>query len=134
MSVSKGCPMILRFVIVIVAVPSLATLAAPWAPTPLVAEPGSVSWGAAVAASDSVSPTALAFDPCGVCQFTDRIEKEGKQYWSGCPVGAPYRFEAFECERYQCENNRYKWVKTNVTYGGCYATDHPADCPGSTCD
>lgn len=127
-------PMILRIVIVVVGVPALATLAAPWSPTPLLAEPGFVSGSDANDATDPGLPLGPAFDPCGVCQFTDRVEKEGKQFWSGCPLSLPYRFEAFHCERYQCENNRYKWVKTNVTYGGCYATDHPANCPSSTCD
>ena len=118
----------------VVTVPALAVLAAPWSPSPLLAEPGFVSADEVIAITDAASPLGPTFDPCGVCQFTDRVEREGKQFWSGCPLSSPYRFEAFECERYQCENNRYKWVKTNVTYGGCYATDHPANCPSSTCD
>lgn len=127
-------PIIFRCLIVVVGVPALAVLAAPWSPTPLMVEPGFVSADEVAAITDLGSPLVPAFDPCGVCQFTDRVEREGKQFWSGCPLSAPYRFEAFDCERYACENNRYKWVKTNVTYGGCYATDHPANCPSSSCD
>ncbi len=70
---------------------------------------------------------------CGICQYDLSINKNGAILNAACPQNARYREENYICERYVCENNKYKYVKVHVSWGNCVNEAIDSACPASTC-
>ena len=69
---------------------------------------------------------------CMNCSYDTYINRTGDFIDASCPQNAPYRYETFHCDRYQCSNGHYYQHVQDGT-GGCQADHYGDACPLDSC-
>ncbi len=71
--------------------------------------------------------------PCGNCSFDTRFQKDGAILHPDCAMSTPYKKERYECVRWNCENNTFKYTRNHISWGNCINEQLDPNCPAGTC-